>query len=85
MPKRSLMSSKEIVKKLEADGWTLKRKGPGDHVQFVHATKPGKVTVDMGVREIPIGTLRSIFRQAGWSWSQAWTQQRKSLLCKSMR
>jgi predicted RNA binding protein YcfA (HicA-like mRNA interferase family) len=46
----------------------VKRRGPGDHVQFVHPSKPGKVTLDTGVREIPIGTLRSVFRQAGWKW-----------------
>jgi predicted RNA binding protein YcfA (HicA-like mRNA interferase family) len=62
------MKPSEIVRRLTADGWTVKRRGPGDHVQFVHPAKPGKVTVDMGVRDIPIGTLRSIFRQAGWNW-----------------
>nr|WP_308788785.1 hypothetical protein [Pelagibacterium lentulum] len=24
--------------------------------------------MDMGVRQFPTGTLRSIFRQAGWDW-----------------
>lgn len=67
MSKR-VMKPREIVKRLIAEGWTVKRRGPGDHVQYVHPDRPGKVTVDMGVREIPIGTLRSIFRQAGWDW-----------------
>ncbi|WP_336490645.1 type II toxin-antitoxin system HicA family toxin [Methylobacterium nigriterrae] len=53
---------------LRDDGWSVVRKGPGDHVQFKHPTKPGKVTVDAGVREIPLGTLHSIYRQAGWDW-----------------
>jgi predicted RNA binding protein YcfA (HicA-like mRNA interferase family) len=53
---------------LTDDGWVLKRKGPGDHRQFTNPTKPGKVTVDMGARDIPTGTLRSIYRQAGWDW-----------------
>lgn len=57
-----------MLKRLTAEGWIVKRRGPGDHVQLVHPAKPGKVTVDMGVREIPIGTLRSVFRQAGWKW-----------------
>jgi predicted RNA binding protein YcfA (HicA-like mRNA interferase family) len=57
-----------VDKRLRADGWAIKRKGPGDHVQYAHPQKPGKVTVDTGVREIPIGTLRSIFKQAGWLW-----------------
>lgn len=67
MPKR-VMTPAEVVRHLTDDGWTVKRKGPGDHVQYTHPTKKGKVTVDMGVKEFPIGTLRSIFRQAGWEW-----------------
>jgi predicted RNA binding protein YcfA (HicA-like mRNA interferase family) len=50
MPKHKAATPKEIVKALIADGWTVKRKGPGDHVQYAHPTKPGKVTVDMGVQ-----------------------------------
>lgn len=46
----------------------VKRRGPGDHVQLVHPERSGKVTLDMGTREIPIGTLRSVYRQAGWTW-----------------
>lgn len=65
-PKRPTESPKEVAKRLLSDGWT-ERKGKGDHRNFV---KPGHgvVTVDMGVREIPIGTLRSIYRIAGWAW-----------------
>lgn len=66
--KRGVMTPKDILRRLRSEGWAVSRKGPGDHVQLVHPTKPGKVTVDMGAREIPIGTLRSIFRQAGWDW-----------------
>ena len=67
-PKRLTMTPKEVVRRLEGEGWAVIRKGPGDHVQLKHAERPGRVTVDMGAREIPIGTLRSIFRQAGWHW-----------------
>jgi predicted RNA binding protein YcfA (HicA-like mRNA interferase family) len=66
--KRTPMKPREIERLLRADGWSVKRKGPGDHVQFAHPTKPGKVTLDTGAREIPTGTLRSIFQQAGWEW-----------------
>jgi predicted RNA binding protein YcfA (HicA-like mRNA interferase family) len=66
--KRSPMTPREIDRRLRRDGWTIKRKGPGDHVQYSHPEKPGKVTVDSGVPEIPTGTLRSIYRQAGWEW-----------------
>lgn len=60
--------TREVIAALYDDGWYLHRKGPGDHVQFKHADKPGKVTVDTGASEIPTGTLRSIYRQAGWNW-----------------
>ena len=57
---------RQVAAQLRADGWIVKRKGPGDHVQYVHPEKPGKVTLDMGARPIPSGTLRSIYRQAGF-------------------
>jgi predicted RNA binding protein YcfA (HicA-like mRNA interferase family) len=39
-----MISSKAIIRALEADGWY--RVGqPGSHVHFKHRTKPGKVTV----------------------------------------
>lgn len=35
---------KEVIKLLEADGWVLFAT-KGDHRQFKHPTRPGKVTV----------------------------------------
>ena len=67
-PKRTPMTPRDVISRLKADGWRIKRKGPGDHVQWDHPTKPGKVTVDTGVREIPTKTLESVFKQAGWDW-----------------
>lgn len=60
--------TREVMSRLRAEGWFVARKGPGDHLQFKHPTKPGRVTVDAGEPEIPTGTLRSIYRQAGWEW-----------------
>lgn len=65
---KRVLSPREVAKRLAQSGWIVKRKGPGDHVQYAHPDKPGRVTLDMGVKDIPIGTLRSIFRQAGWDW-----------------
>ena len=64
--KRPTESPREIVRRLLSTGWT-ERKGKGDHRNFV---KPGNgvVTIDMGPSEIPIGTLRNIYRIAGWPW-----------------
>jgi predicted RNA binding protein YcfA (HicA-like mRNA interferase family) len=40
----------------------------GDHHQFKHPAKPGLVTVPHPKKDLPMGTLRSIYRQAGWKW-----------------
>lgn len=58
------MDSRDIIKQLEADGW-YEVAQKGSHKQFKHAEKPGRVTVPHPKRDIPIGTLRSIAKQAG--------------------
>ena len=59
---------KDVERRLREEGWVIDRHGPGDHVQYRHPDRSGRVTIDTGVREIPRGTLRSIYRQAGWEW-----------------
>jgi len=61
------MNSREIIKKLQDDGWYLHH-AKGDHHQFKHPEKQGKVTVPHPKKDMAIGTLRQIFRQAGWDW-----------------
>lgn len=63
------MKSSEVIRKLEEDGWFLHHI-KGSHHQFKHSTKKGKVTVPHPRKDLPIGTLRSIFKQAGWQWSE---------------
>ena len=58
------MDSHALIKALGADGW-FKVAQKGSHVQLKHPTKPGRVTVPHPRRDIPIGTLRSIEKQAG--------------------
>ena len=54
-----------IIRRLVEDGW-LETKGRGSHRNFRHPIKPGKVTIPFhGHRDLPIGTIRSIERQAG--------------------
>lgn len=57
-------SSREIIKLLKADGW-VEVNCVGDHHQFKHSTKPGRVTVPHPVKDIPIKTLQSIAKQSG--------------------
>lgn len=57
------MNSRDVIKALKRDGW-IEVNQVGSHVQFKHPTKPGKVTVPHSKRDLPIGTLRSIEKQA---------------------
>jgi predicted RNA binding protein YcfA (HicA-like mRNA interferase family) len=60
------MNSREIIRVLIADGWQEVKKSSGtSHRQFKHPTKPGKVTVKHPAADFPIGTIKSIERQAG--------------------
>jgi len=61
------MKSEEIIKRLKQDGWILHHI-KGDHHQFKHPEKSGKVTVPHPKKDLPIGTLLNIFKQAGWEW-----------------
>ena len=61
------MSSAEVLKRLEAEGWH-QVSGKGDHRKFKHSEKPGLVTVPNPRKDLAIGTLRNICRQAGWDW-----------------
>lgn len=57
-------SSREIIKMLLEDGW-YEVGCVGDHHQYKHPTKPGRVTITHPVKDIPIGTLKSIAKQSG--------------------
>lgn len=57
---------KEVIKMLEEDGWVLMTI-KGDHRQFKHPTKKGKVTVRGKPGEtLDQFLLNSIWKQAGW-------------------
>ncbi len=58
-----VVSSLEIIRKLKADGW-FEVATQGSHLQMKHPTKPGRVTVPHPKKDLPLGTLRSIERQA---------------------
>ncbi|WP_298981626.1 type II toxin-antitoxin system HicA family toxin [uncultured Roseibium sp.] len=56
-------NSRKIIKKLERDGFDLV-KTVGSH----HKYKKGSliVTVPHPKKDLPLGTVRSIYKQAGW-------------------
>ena len=55
------------MRRLGRDGWVL-RNVKGSHHHFTHPERPGRVTVKHPSKDMPTGTLRSIFRQASWDW-----------------
>ena len=60
-------SSKDVLKMLKADGW-FEVNCEGDHHQFKHSTKPGKVTLRHLVKDLGVRDLKSIERQSGFKF-----------------
>jgi len=58
------MDSRELIELLKRDGWRHV-KTSGSHHHFKHPTKPGKVTVPHPKKDLPIGTAKSVLKQAG--------------------
>ncbi len=59
------MTSREVMARLRREGWT-ERAGKGAHVIF---KKDGRrVVVSSHAGDIPTGTLRAIYSQAGWAY-----------------
>jgi len=58
------MESRDIIAAIQADGW-IEVAQKGSHKQFKHPTNAGRMTVPHRKKDIPLGTLRSIEKQAG--------------------
>ena len=59
------MNSKQIIKRLKAEGWQLVRVR-GSHHQFKHPEAVHLITVPHPKKDFPAGTLNAIYKQAGW-------------------
>lgn len=57
------MNSKALIAELVADGWMLIRV-TGSHHHFRYPIKTGLVTVPHPKKDLPVGTVKSIRRQA---------------------
>ena len=60
LPKKPL----ELERIIFADGWLFKSQN-GSHRQYIHPSKPGKVTIPFHTKTLPIKTEKSILKQAG--------------------
>ncbi len=58
-------NSRDVIRALVADGWMQVPSNGGSHLQFRHPVKKGRVTVPHPKRDLAIGTIRSIEKQAG--------------------
>ena len=58
------MGSKDVIKALKENG----RKyvgSKGSHAKFKHDTKPGAIIVPHPKKDLPLGTVKAIMKQAG--------------------
>jgi len=62
--KVSIMDSQKLIRMLQDDGWEIIRT-KGSHHHMKHQEKPGLVTVPHPKKDLPIGTVSSILKQAG--------------------
>jgi len=60
-----LRDSRDIIRRLERDGFELVSVR-GSHHKFAHRPSRKLVIVPHPRKDIPPGTVRSIYRQAGW-------------------
>ncbi|MCL1980079.1 MAG: type II toxin-antitoxin system HicA family toxin [Proteobacteria bacterium] len=58
------MKSKEIMRLLEADGWTL-RGVKGSHHIFTHPEKAGHISVPHPKNDLGKGLVNKLLKQAG--------------------
>ena len=58
------MKFRELEKIILADGWKYKN-AKGSHYQYVHPTKPGKVTIPKHTGDISLKIVKEIFKQIG--------------------
>lgn len=58
------MNSRQLIKLVTDDGWYF-YSAVGSHHHYRHPSKPGKVTIPHPKKDLPIGTVKQILKQAG--------------------
>ena len=64
MPEYPVMKSREVLRLLTRDGWIVRQQS-GSHVILARADDTDRVIVPDYSGDLPPGTLRGIFSQAG--------------------
>lgn len=60
-------ATSELIRRLRREAWQLVATERDLH-HFRHPTKRARITLPHVRAEIPVATLRSLYRQAGWTW-----------------
>lgn len=63
------MNSKELIKRVEKEGWELMSVTDSHH-KFRHPGHKGRVIIPHPKKDFAIGILKNIYRQAGWKWKE---------------
>ena len=61
-----LTSSRDIIRRLEEEGWSLERISGSHHV-FKHRANGGILVVPHPKKDLGPGLVRRIYREAGWA------------------
>ncbi|MDP1714709.1 MAG: type II toxin-antitoxin system HicA family toxin [Anaerolineales bacterium] len=64
MPKFPSLTPQKVIKILERKGFVLDR-SKGSHRIYIHPVTGKKAVVPFHRKDLPLGTLRDIFKQAG--------------------
>jgi predicted RNA binding protein YcfA (HicA-like mRNA interferase family) len=58
------MTSRDLIREIEHDGWTLHRIRGSHHI-FVHVERPGHVSIPHPKKDLGKGLIAAIRKQAG--------------------
>jgi predicted RNA binding protein YcfA (HicA-like mRNA interferase family) len=64
------MNSGDLIKQLLADGWVV-RATKGSHHIYIHTNKPGHITVPHPKKDLGVGLVNKILKQAGLKRSES--------------
>jgi predicted RNA binding protein YcfA (HicA-like mRNA interferase family) len=60
-----LRDSRDIIRRLEREGFELMSVA-GSHHKFIHRSLRRRVIIPHPKRDLPVGTVRAIYKDAGW-------------------
>lgn len=62
-----LTNSRDILRRLQKDGWAVERVGGSHHV-LKHSVNKNTITLPHPKKDLGVGLVRHIYKQAGWKF-----------------